>query len=104
MKVGIVGLGYVGLPLAVAFAFGGINAHAVLEEFDGGHSVDHRPPWESELCVLESDSQGGLVGEAERLASFLDATSRPRLNDLAFTLGRAVGSVERPVRLAIVAS
>jgi acyl transferase domain-containing protein/phosphopantetheinyl transferase (holo-ACP synthase) len=87
-----------------AFGFGGINAHAVLEEFDGGRSPDHRPPWNSELCVLESDSQAGLAGEAERLASSLDGAAHPRLTDIAFTLSRALGRAERPLRLAIVAS
>ena len=87
-----------------AFGFGGINAHAVLEEFDGGPSPDHRPPWDSELCVLESDSQAGLTAAAERLASSLDGAAHPRLTDLAFTLSGALGGVERPLRLAIVAS
>jgi acyl transferase domain-containing protein/phosphopantetheinyl transferase len=87
-----------------AFGFGGINAHAVIEEFDGGRSADHRPAWDSELCVLESDSHAGLAIEAERLASALDGAAEPRLTDLAFTLSRAVGGTERPLRLAIVAS
>lgn len=87
-----------------AFGFGGINAHAILEEFDGGPAGDHRPPWESELCVLESDSQAGLAAEADRLASSLDRAGHARLTDLAFTLSRALGRAERPLRLAIVAS
>ena len=31
-----------------AFGFGGINAHAILEEFEGGRRCEHRPPWDSE--------------------------------------------------------
>jgi acyl transferase domain-containing protein/phosphopantetheinyl transferase (holo-ACP synthase) len=87
-----------------AFGFGGINAHAVLEEFDGMPAADHRPPWESELCILESDSQDGLAAEAERLASALGGAARFSLTDLAFTLSGALGRVERPLRLAVVAS
>jgi acyl transferase domain-containing protein/phosphopantetheinyl transferase (holo-ACP synthase) len=87
-----------------AFGFGGINAHAVLEEFDGGPAADHRPPWETEVCILESDSQDGLLAEAERLASALADAPPFGLTDLAFTLGRALGRRERPLRLAIVAS
>jgi acyl transferase domain-containing protein/phosphopantetheinyl transferase len=87
-----------------AFGFGGINAHAVLEEFDGGPAADHRPPWETEVCILESDSQDGLLAEAERLASALAGAPPFGLTDLAFTLGRALGRMEEPLRLAIVAS
>jgi acyl transferase domain-containing protein/phosphopantetheinyl transferase (holo-ACP synthase) len=87
-----------------AFGFGGINAHAVLEEFDGGSAADHRPPWETEVCILESESQDGLLAEAERLASALASAPPFGLTDLAFTLGRALGRAERPLRLAIVAS
>jgi acyl transferase domain-containing protein/phosphopantetheinyl transferase len=87
-----------------AFGFGGINAHAVVEEIEGAPAGDHQPPWDSELCLLESDSPEGLVEEAERLASALHARPPLALTDLAFTLGRALGRHERPLRLAIVAS
>jgi acyl transferase domain-containing protein/phosphopantetheinyl transferase len=86
-----------------AFGFGGINAHAVLEEFDGV-AADHRPPWESEVCILESDTQDGLAAEAERLASTLEGRPRFSMTDLAFTLSGALGRVERPLRLAVVAT
>jgi acyl transferase domain-containing protein/phosphopantetheinyl transferase len=87
-----------------AFGFGGINAHAVVEEFDSGPASDHRPPWETEVCILESDSREGLLAEAERLAAALGATAPFALSDLAFTLSRALGGAERPQRLAIVAT
>ena len=86
-----------------AFGFGGINAHAVLEEFDGGPATDHRPPWESEACILEADSQEDLLAEAERLAAALDSGLTCALGDLAFTLGRELRLAERPLRLGIVA-
>jgi acyl transferase domain-containing protein/phosphopantetheinyl transferase len=86
-----------------AFGFGGINAHAVVEEFDGGPAPDHRPPWESEACILEASSQEELRAEAERLAAALDRGLGCELGDLAFTLGRELGRSERPLRLGIVA-
>jgi acyl transferase domain-containing protein/phosphopantetheinyl transferase len=85
-----------------AFGFGGINAHAVLEEPDGV-GVDHRPPWDSEVYILESDSPAGLREQAARLAAALEREPAC-LADLAFTLGRRLGRVERPQRLAIVAT
>jgi acyl transferase domain-containing protein/phosphopantetheinyl transferase len=87
-----------------AFGFGGINAHAVLEEFDGAPATEHRPPWDSELCVLESDSSDGLAAAATRLSAALAETAPFPLADLAFTLSRGLGRVEQPVRLAIVAT
>jgi acyl transferase domain-containing protein/phosphopantetheinyl transferase len=86
-----------------AFGFGGINAHAVLEEFDGGPAPDHRPPWENEACILEASSQENLRAEAERLAAALDRGLGCELGDLAFTLGGELGRSERPLRLGIVA-
>ncbi|MGP0047889.1 MAG: beta-ketoacyl synthase N-terminal-like domain-containing protein, partial [Solirubrobacteraceae bacterium] len=96
-----------------AFGFGGINAHAVLEEFDapggdGEHAGlaagDHRPPWETEVCVLEAESPGALADEAERLARALAAAPQMSLTDLAFTLANELGAAQHPQRLAIVAS
>jgi acyl transferase domain-containing protein/phosphopantetheinyl transferase (holo-ACP synthase) len=87
-----------------AFGFGGINAHAVLEEFDGAATGDHRPPWDSEVCILERDSPEGLADAATRLADALDGSPAFGLTDLAYTLSRALGRVQRPLRLAIVAS
>jgi acyl transferase domain-containing protein/phosphopantetheinyl transferase (holo-ACP synthase) len=87
-----------------AFGFGGINAHAVLEEFDGAGAADHLPPWDSELFILESETPEGLADEAEELASALDGDPAFALTDLAYTLSLGLGRAERPLRLAIVAS
>lgn len=87
-----------------AFGFGGINAHAVLEELEGTPGLDHRPPWDSELCMLECDSREGLADEAEQLGAALDRGLQPALKDLAFTLSGRLNGTERPLRLAIVAS
>ncbi len=98
-----------------AFGFGGINAHAVLEEFVpepgrddhrplGERTTDHRPAWETEVCILEAESAAALAARARELAGALALTTPPSLTDLAYTLAGELGAFERPLRLAIVAS
>jgi acyl transferase domain-containing protein/phosphopantetheinyl transferase len=87
-----------------AFGFGGINAHAVLEEFGGTPTADHRPPWDSEVCILEGDSPQALADVASELAAALEGAPELALGDLAYTLGHALGDIPRPRRLAVVAS
>jgi acyl transferase domain-containing protein/phosphopantetheinyl transferase len=85
-----------------AFGFGGINAHAVLEEYVGpapapASSMRH---WDTELFVLTAPSREGLADEADRLRAAL-ATADVALKDIAYTL-----NTTRPLdgmRLAIVA-
>jgi acyl transferase domain-containing protein/phosphopantetheinyl transferase len=85
-----------------AFGFGGINAHAVLEDWEGARSADHRPPWDSEVCILAGDSPRELADVASELLGALQAEPQLALADLAFTLGQELGA--HPRRLALVAS
>ncbi len=88
-----------------AFGFGGINAHAVLEEFDGAAAADHRPAWQSEVVILEAASPATLGDTAQELLTAVGAADgRFSLADLAFTLIGELGAVASPRRLAIVAS
>jgi acyl transferase domain-containing protein len=113
-----------------AFGFGGINAHAILEEYRGiradepsrpGESIpaaqldlsDHGPAWDSEVCILEAESPASLIDRASRLEKFLDsalANLSPdgadplRLQDLAFTLNQGLTQSDSVYRLAVVAS
>jgi acyl transferase domain-containing protein/phosphopantetheinyl transferase (holo-ACP synthase) len=87
-----------------AFGFGGINAHAVLEEFDGASSASHRPPWDTEICILGADSPRALADAAGELLGALERDPELSLADLAFTLSRELGVTPAPRRLAIVAS
>lgn len=115
-----------------AFGFGGINAHAVLEELatasrdeprnDGGHPArggirlpNHLPPWESEVCILEGDSPAALLEHARQLERALEALAAPEeaatrggkafsLADLAYTLNSQLGRSRSAVRLAVVAT
>ncbi len=87
-----------------AFGFGGINAHAVLEEFEGARSPEHRPPWDTEVCILEGDSQQALADAASELLGALDRDPAIALADLAFTLSQELGGTAQPRRLALVAT
>ncbi len=87
-----------------AFGFGGINAHAVLEEMPAALPLDHLPPWESEVCVLQGDSPAALVEQATRLVQRLETRSPAfSLADLAYTLNCGSDWADNAVRLAIVA-
>jgi acyl transferase domain-containing protein/phosphopantetheinyl transferase (holo-ACP synthase) len=87
-----------------AFGFGGINAHAVLEEFDGARSAEHRPAWDTEVCILEGDSAPALADAARELLGALERDPAIALADLAFTLSQELGGTPEPRRLALVAS
>ena len=87
-----------------AFGFGGINAHAVLEEFDGARSAAHRPAWDTEVCILEGDSPQALLDSASALMAALERDPEIALADLAFTLSEELGARPNPRRLALVAS
>lgn len=86
-----------------AFGFGGINAHAILEEYTGTDDearVHLHRDWDAELFLLGSDSRETLGSEARALARRVAADEDLNLTDLAFTLSRR----DRPAaaRLAIV--
>ena len=102
-----------------AFGFGGINAHAVLEEFDDGTgsakaraSDEHRPPRDSEVCILEAESAHGLADLAAQLEQALANVPKPEpkpeftLVELSAALARELGAARHGARrrLAIVAT
>lgn len=100
-----------------SFGFGGINAHVVLEEYRPSEAAparsarklpDHRPPWDSELCVLRAPSPPELLQRVRRLRSYLAALAPDapiRLQDLAYTLAlEASESPGESVCLAVVAA
>jgi acyl transferase domain-containing protein/phosphopantetheinyl transferase len=86
-----------------AFGFGGINAHAVLEEAPEDQAAEHLPPWDCELFVVEGGSRAELVSRAQGLLRDLRGLDAP-LVDLAATLAARLGRAPAPTRLAIVAA
>jgi acyl transferase domain-containing protein/phosphopantetheinyl transferase len=96
-----------------AFGFGGINAHAVLEEFPRCEGDRHLPDWTDEVLVLEAASPDDLRIAADRLATAVrreistgDRADRPsyRLIDIAAAANAQVTQQASASRLAIVAS
>lgn len=87
-----------------AFGFGGINGHAVLEECPGEERPDHRPPRDSEICILEADTPEALADAAEELLGALERREDLALADLAYSLSLRLNRTLRPRRLALVAT
>jgi acyl transferase domain-containing protein/phosphopantetheinyl transferase len=88
-----------------AFGFGGISAHAVLEEYTGSDGTVVPPSlvaqWDTEVIILQAESRDNLIGEGERLLRFISATMEVELKDLAYTFNCPLRDAAR-YRLAIV--
>jgi acyl transferase domain-containing protein len=73
-----------------AFGFGGINAHVILEEYQGTEKVGKQLPmllhWDTELIVIHAESRGALIAAAEKVFSFAEAVPDTELKDIAYTL------------------
>ena len=84
-----------------AFGFGGINAHAVLEEYPGDESrrENFERDWPSELIVVSADSRQALRERAVSLSEWLSKAEEPRLLDIAASCAKELGEN----RLSIVA-
>ncbi len=67
-----------------SFGFGGTNAHAVLEQYQGSAPAPGGDAWPWELLIF---TEPDLPEQLERVASFmLRNGERPRLRDVAYTL------------------
>ncbi|MFQ5902908.1 MAG: beta-ketoacyl synthase N-terminal-like domain-containing protein, partial [Candidatus Binatia bacterium] len=88
-----------------AFGFGGINAHAVLEEYKGDSEADtevYHHEWDTEVCVFQGESRRELIQQCKELHEYLSRTGEGTLLDVAYTLNIKLD--DRPYRMAIVAS
>lgn len=88
-----------------AFGFGGINAHAILEENPDSEEMlvpSHLRRWDSEVIVLEADSRELLVKQAQALQAYMAASSNVELLDVAYTINSEVSA--KPYRLSFVAN
>ena len=87
-----------------AFGFGGVNAHAVLEEYDEGNledSVSMHRRWPSELLVIDAASREALAERVSMLAGELHA--KAELTQVACALNAKSSAAESCRRLAVVA-
>jgi len=87
-----------------AFGFGGINAHVILEEYQGPESVADPLAWPrpSELLVVEAASRAELAERARAEAAALAADGDGSLYAAARRLCTRLGA--QPWRLAVVAA
>ncbi len=86
-----------------AFGFGGINAHAVLEEYTGANPAAWlQQDWDSELFVIGGETRADLLTEAEALLEMAGAYGEEApLRNLAWELN---SKQPQGSKLAIVAS
>jgi acyl transferase domain-containing protein len=88
-----------------AFGFGGINAHAILEEYNGGNEFEAtycQYRWDTEVFILQGKSRDELINQGKQLQRYLSEQPHVDLKDLAYTLNSALSNT--PYRLSIVAS
>ncbi len=83
-----------------AFGFGGINAHAVLEEYNSPNISLINQQWASELLIFSANSKRLLLGLIAKIQNLL-ATNSVTLAEIAYTLAQESPSTHR---LAIVAN
>ena len=87
-----------------AFGFGGINAHALLEEYTGPQTLDAKllhKQWPTELLIFSGDGHSALIALVNNVQRILQADVNTSLANLAYTLsGLELGTH----RLAIIAS
>ncbi|ULA61382.1 MAG: Carrier domain-containing protein [Nitrospira sp.] len=69
-----------------SFGLGGTNAHVVLEEAPAAFAASASVGPRHRLLILSARSKDAVDKAAERLASFLTATSEVNLDDVAYTL------------------
>jgi acyl transferase domain-containing protein/phosphopantetheinyl transferase len=88
-----------------AFGFGGINAHAVIEEYRPAAGADvaiYHSSWDSELCIFQGKSRQELIQQCEIVLVYLAQATQTALVDIAYTLNRNIGA--QPYCLSIVAA
>jgi acyl transferase domain-containing protein len=84
-----------------AFGFGGVNAHAILEEYTGSNSdKQFYSHWSHELLIFSGENKQDLLDLGQKVQQYLQANPQTSLFDLAFTL---VNQQAGAYRLAIVA-
>lgn len=88
-----------------AFGFGGINTHAILEEYTGTHGCDFHSflsHWDTEVFIIRGESRQNLIKAGEQLLQFISNDPMLNLKDLAYTVNCPMEESE--YRLAIVAT
>ncbi len=88
-----------------AFGFGGINAHAILEEYTekkDAKKVNIHRNWDTEVFLFRGGSRLELIQEINQTRLYITKNPNISIKDLAFTLN--VGQGKSSCRLAVVAN
>ena len=86
-----------------AFGFGGINAHALLEEYTGLQTKDAKllhKQWDTELLIFSANGRESLIAFVKKIQQILTVNVNIELANLAYTLSSLARGTHR---LAIVA-
>ncbi len=90
-----------------AFGFGGVNAHAVLEEYNAGEESKQASlllNWPTELCLFGGSSTGEIAEQLKSLQRYLEINPSVALRSVAYTLCNLVAKKANVlVKLAIIA-
>lgn len=88
-----------------AFGFGGINAHAILEEYQENNNIEKKPfsfKWDSEVIVIQAESRADLINRTNCLLRFASENNETDIKDIAYTLNSGLRA-SLPSRLSVVA-
>lgn len=84
-----------------SFGFGGINAHAVLEEYRNEAVMNTHVAWSAEAFLFGAESRELLIAQMLQVRNYLSVHADASLKDIAYTLCKKLtGTV---CRLSIVA-
>ncbi|MEC4982592.1 MAG: beta-ketoacyl synthase N-terminal-like domain-containing protein [Oscillatoria sp. PMC 1068.18] len=84
-----------------SFGFGGINAHAVLEEYSTTKPATLHHQFPTELLVFAAQNKAQLIAKIRRVQEFLGNNPQTPLSNVAYTLAQDTTGSER---VAIAAS
>lgn len=85
-----------------AFGFGGINAHAILEEHEEGLGRDFQDTWDAEVFFFCGTDREAMIDRMNAVRQYLAAHSEAELKDVAYTLATGLEGAQE--RLSIVAA
>ena len=90
-----------------AFGFGGVNAHAVLEEHLDKNEANLPSllhDWFDEVCLFGGDTDEKLVAQLETVGAYAKMTADVSLKDIAYSLNQQFKQKSRAKKIAIVAT
>lgn len=91
-----------------AFGFGGVNAHAILEEYSDDFENKSQSlllDWETEMCLFAAKSHEVLLKDMREVAAYIKANPTQKLRNVAYSLATRAKQISGEKQaVAIVAS